>query len=67
MWFLAAALGDAIGGQTYRLTGFLSLTQYYLVLGGVALAAGLILLMFVRRLKALMGDEDVAPGQALTH
>ncbi|MEU4547778.1 peptide MFS transporter [Nonomuraea dietziae] len=67
VWFLAAALGDAIGGQTYRLTGFLSLTQYYLVLGGVALVAGLILLMFVRRLKALMGDEDVAPGQALTH
>ncbi|MET9337956.1 oligopeptide:H+ symporter [Nonomuraea sp. NPDC003804] len=67
VWFLAAALGDAIGGQTYRLTAFLTLPQYYLVLGGIALAAGLFLLMFVGRLKALMGDEDVAPGQALTH
>ncbi|WP_431898113.1 peptide MFS transporter [Nonomuraea sp. bgisy101] len=67
VWFLAAALGDAVGGQTFRLTHFLSLTQYYLVLAGIALVAGLFLLMFVRRLKALMGDEDVAPGQALTH
>ncbi|MFE3453562.1 peptide MFS transporter [Nonomuraea sp. NPDC059194] len=62
VWFLAAALGDAIGGQTFRLTHFLSLTQYYLVLAAIALVAGLFLLMFVRRLKAIMAEGDVAPA-----
>ncbi|GAA4085459.1 peptide MFS transporter [Nonomuraea soli] len=56
VWFLATALGDSIGGQMYKLTTVVSMPVYYFSLAMSAVVAGLLLFMFVKRVKALMGD-----------
>ncbi|MEZ0071133.1 POT family proton-dependent oligopeptide transporter [Planotetraspora sp. GP83] len=56
VWYLAISLGDAIGGQAYRLTSVVPMPAYYLSLALVALVAGLVLLASIRRLQALMRD-----------
>lgn len=56
VWFLAVALGDSIGGQMYKLTEVVSMPVYYLSLALSAIAAGLFMMMFIKRLQALMRD-----------
>jgi POT family proton-dependent oligopeptide transporter len=58
VWFLAVAVGDAIGGQATRLNGtVLSESMYFLVFGLFAAAAGVALFMFVGKLRTLMGED----------
>ncbi|GIH70079.1 MULTISPECIES: peptide MFS transporter [Sphaerimonospora] len=54
VWFLAVALGDAVGGQVYRMTSVVPMPVYYLTLALAAIAAGLVLGAFSRRLRTLM-------------
>lgn len=56
VWYLAIALGDAAGGQVYRLTTVVPMPVYYLVLALAAIAAGLLIALGSGRLRALMGD-----------
>jgi POT family proton-dependent oligopeptide transporter len=58
VWFLATAVGDAIGGQVTRLSGsVLSQPAYFLCLGLVAIAAGIAMVMFVKPLRRLMAEH----------
>ncbi|MFI6316005.1 peptide MFS transporter [Nonomuraea sp. NPDC050556] len=56
VWFLATALGDSVGGQMYKLTTVVSLPMYFLSLALSAIVAGLFMMVFIRRLRTLMGD-----------
>ncbi|MEW9531120.1 peptide MFS transporter [Microbispora sp. NPDC049125] len=63
VWYLAISLGDSIGGQAYRLTTVIPMPAYYLLLALGAIAAGLVLLLFARRIRALMAETPVTgPG-----
>ncbi|MEO3885149.1 oligopeptide:H+ symporter [Nonomuraea sp. B5E05] len=57
VWFIAVSVGDAVGGQTGRLTAVLSDPMYYLVLALAAIVAGLALFMFTRRLRVMMAEH----------
>ncbi|RVX42131.1 POT family proton-dependent oligopeptide transporter [Nonomuraea polychroma] len=57
VWFIAVSVGDAVGGQTGRLSRVLSDPAYYLVLAALAIAAGVALFMFTRRLRVLMAEH----------
>ncbi|ADD43595.1 peptide MFS transporter [Stackebrandtia nassauensis] len=54
LWFLANAVGDAIGGQVARLQGPLGDPGYFSILGGASLALGLFAVLFARALRSLM-------------
>jgi proton-dependent oligopeptide transporter, POT family len=63
VWFLATAVGDAVGGQVTRLSGtVLSQPVYYLALGLLAIAAGGAMCLFVRPLRYLMAEHHRPPG-----
>ncbi|MGP3957807.1 peptide MFS transporter [Nonomuraea sp. 3N208] len=57
VWFIAVSVGDAVGGQTGRLSRVLSDPAYYLVLAVLAIVAGVALFMFTRRLRVLMAEH----------
>jgi POT family proton-dependent oligopeptide transporter len=57
VWYLAISLGDSVGGQTYRLTSVLPMPLYYLSLALAAIAAGLVLLLFARKVHILMSEQ----------
>jgi POT family proton-dependent oligopeptide transporter len=58
LWYLAVAVGDAIGGQMTRLAGtLLSLPTYFLTLGLLAIATGAALAMAVRPLRRMMAEH----------
>ncbi|MEU8249592.1 oligopeptide:H+ symporter [Nonomuraea sp. NPDC048916] len=59
IWFIAVSVGDAVGGQTGRLGHVMSEPAYYLLLAAMAIVAGLALLMFTRRLRAMMSEHHV--------
>lgn len=63
VWFIAVSVGDAVGGQTGRLGAVLPDPLYYLLLAAMAIAAGLALLVFTRKLRAMMAEhpDPVAP------
>ncbi|GII79208.1 MFS transporter [Sphaerisporangium rufum] len=65
VWYLSFAVGDAVGGQTARLLTYLSRPAYFLTLAAIAVAASLVLLVFARRLRVLMG-EIRPPAPAVT-
>ncbi len=54
LWFLATAVGDALGGQVARLTTSTPLTGYFLVSGLASVVLGLSALGFTRRIRSLM-------------
>ncbi|MFI9556659.1 peptide MFS transporter [Nonomuraea endophytica] len=58
VWFIAVSVGDAVGGQTGRLSSVMSDTTYYLVLAAMAIVAGVALFMFVRKLREMMAEHD---------
>ncbi|MER7502567.1 oligopeptide:H+ symporter [Nonomuraea pusilla] len=60
VWFIAVSVGDAVGGQTGRLTRVLSEPMYYLVLAVMAVAAGVALFLFTRRLREMMAEHHEA-------
>ncbi|GAA4573088.1 peptide MFS transporter [Planotetraspora kaengkrachanensis] len=62
VWYLAISLGDAVGGQTYRLTKVIPMPAYYLGLALAAIVAGVAMLLFVRRIRALMGEGESRPA-----
>ncbi|NRQ30423.1 peptide MFS transporter [Nonomuraea sp. NN258] len=57
VWFIAVAVGDAVGGQTGRLNTVLSEPMYYLLLAAMAVVAGLALFMFTRKLRVMMAEH----------
>ncbi|RFU42922.1 MFS transporter [Actinomadura logoneensis] len=57
VWFLATAAGDAVGGQVARLQAPWGDVKYFLVLGVFSVLAGVLLFLFVRSLRRLMGEE----------
>ncbi|MEV0595192.1 peptide MFS transporter [Nonomuraea cavernae] len=59
IWFIAVSVGDAVGGQTGRLSQVMSEPAYYLLLAAMAIVAGLALFMFTRRLRAMMSEHHV--------
>ncbi|MBP2703608.1 MFS transporter [Microbispora sp. RL4-1S] len=59
VWYLAIAVGDSLGGQTYRMTKVVPLPVYFLALALLAVAAGLLLLLWSRRVHALMAERPV--------
>ena len=68
MWFIAFAVGDAVGGQTGRLRDYMSEPAYFLTLAVIAIVASLVLLVFARQAPR---DDARAPraersGVALT-
>ncbi|MGW0450224.1 oligopeptide:H+ symporter, partial [Streptosporangium sandarakinum] len=65
VWFIAIAVGDAVGGQTARLRDYVSEPMYFLTLALIALAAGALMFAFVPRLNRLMREhhqEEAAAG-----
>ncbi|MEV0200768.1 peptide MFS transporter [Nonomuraea sp. NPDC050691] len=57
LWFISISVGDAIGGQTGRLSDVMSDPAYYTLLALMAIVAGLALLMFTRKLRHLMSEH----------
>ncbi|WP_262379281.1 peptide MFS transporter [Nonomuraea sp. PA05] len=57
IWFIAVSVGDAVGGQTGRLSRVLSEPMYYLVLAAMAILAGLALFLFTRTLRTMMAEH----------
>jgi POT family proton-dependent oligopeptide transporter len=58
LWYLAIAVGDAIGGQMTRLAGtVVSEPVYFLLLGVIAVATGAALAAAVRPLRVMMGEH----------
>jgi POT family proton-dependent oligopeptide transporter len=58
LWFLAVAVGDAIGGQLTRLAGtVLPEPVYFLTLAVVAITTGAVLATAVRPLRRLMSEH----------
>ncbi|MGH3391906.1 MAG: peptide MFS transporter, partial [Actinomadura sp.] len=58
VWFLATAVGDAIGGQLTRLSGtVLPEPVYFLALGILAIIAGGVMVLFLRPLRHLMAEH----------
>ncbi|MEV7009024.1 peptide MFS transporter [Streptosporangium sp. NPDC051022] len=65
VWFIATSVGDAVGGQTGRLKNYMSEPAYFLTLAAIAVASGVLLFLFVPRLRTLMREHDhVPPGPA---
>jgi POT family proton-dependent oligopeptide transporter len=54
LWFLAVAVGDAIGGQVARLADKWSPPTYFLTFGLASVAFGLAAVMFARHIRVLM-------------
>ena len=54
LWFLATAVGDAIGGQVARLAGDWPLPTYFLTFGLASVALGLGAFMFTKHIRTLM-------------
>ncbi|MEH1100084.1 peptide MFS transporter [Micromonospora sp. CPCC 205561] len=54
LWFLATAVGDAIGGQVARLADTWPAPTYFLTFGLASVALGLGAVMFARHIRALM-------------
>ncbi|SDY96591.1 proton-dependent oligopeptide transporter, POT family [Micromonospora pattaloongensis] len=54
LWFLAVAVGDAIGGQVARLADKWAQPTYFLTFGLASVALGLGALMFTRHIRTLM-------------
>jgi proton-dependent oligopeptide transporter, POT family len=67
LWYLAVAVGDAVGGQLTRLAGtVLSEPVYFLFLGLIAVATGLALAAGVRPLRVLMAEHHDAVASPLS-
>ncbi|MEU1881777.1 oligopeptide:H+ symporter [Streptosporangium sp. NPDC020072] len=62
VWFIAVSVGDAVGGQTGRLREHMSDPAYFLTLAAIAVVAGVLLFLFVPRLRVLMREHDHAPS-----
>ena len=54
LWFLATAVGDAIGGQVARLADTWSQPVYFLTFGLASVVLGLAAVMFTRQIRHLM-------------
>lgn len=70
LWFLSSAVGQSAAAQAIRLTEGSPDTQFYLVLGAVALLAGAALLAlspWVHRHMADAEPEDPSAGRAPAH
>ncbi|MEU5880747.1 peptide MFS transporter [Spirillospora sp. NPDC047279] len=56
VWFLATAAGDAVGGQVARLQEPWGNVKYFLLLGVFTLIAGVVMFLFARSVRRLMGE-----------
>lgn len=55
LWFLASAVGDAIGSATAPLQDSMGLVSYFCLIGGAALVLAAIVATRVKRIHTLMG------------
>ena len=55
LWFLASAVGDAIGSTTAPLQDSMGLVSYFCLIGGAALVLAAIVATRVKRIHTLMG------------
>ncbi|GAA2591615.1 peptide MFS transporter [Actinomadura fulvescens] len=60
VWFLATAAGDAVGGQVARLQAPWGNVWYFLLLGLLTVLAGLLMFVFAKSVRRLMGEERPA-------
>ncbi|MGH8774373.1 MAG: hypothetical protein ACRDWI_04110 [Jiangellaceae bacterium] len=56
LWFLATAVGNAAAAQLSRLTTRLDGPSYFLLVGSLAVAAGVVFLLIKGTVTALMDD-----------
>ncbi|MEU5266083.1 oligopeptide:H+ symporter [Amycolatopsis sp. NPDC021455] len=59
LWWAFNALGAGFGSQVVRLTDVLGPTAYFLVLGGITVAAGALFVLRRRRIDGLVGATSV--------
>ncbi len=57
LWFLATAVGNAAAAQLSRLTTVLDGWSYFLILGGLAVAAGIVFFLMRSSVSVLMGER----------
>ena len=58
VWFLSLAVGNYVGG---RLAGFyetLPLTRLFLIVAMIPITAAVLLVLFIKPVKRLMGDVN---------
>jgi len=55
VWFLAAAVGNYVGGRAAGLYGTLPLWQLFLIIASTSIAAGLILAGMIKPIRKMMG------------
>jgi len=58
LWFLATATGDAVAGQTTKLTKVMSQNSYFYTQGALAVLCAIAFYLAARRISALMGDVN---------
>ncbi|MCH3922071.1 peptide MFS transporter [Limosilactobacillus sp.] len=58
MWFLADAAAQAVNAQIVKFYSSATEVPYFLTIGLVSIAFGIILMFFVKRIHALMGGVD---------
>jgi proton-dependent oligopeptide transporter, POT family len=68
LWYLAIAVGDAVGGQMTRLAGtVVSEAAYFLLLGILALVTGAALAAGIRPLRVLMAEHRAPASGPVQH
>lgn len=60
VWFLAAATGDAIGGQLPRLDDVIGQSSNFLWQGALLIVAGIAMFLGAGKLRALIGEQRPA-------
>ena len=58
LWFLATATGDAVAGQTTKLTKVMSQNAYFYSQGALAVLCAIAFYLAAKRISALMGDVN---------
>jgi POT family proton-dependent oligopeptide transporter len=65
LWYLAVAVGDALGGQLTRLAGtVLTESSYFLLLAAIATVTGAGLATAIRPLRRMMAEHPGTPANA---
>jgi POT family proton-dependent oligopeptide transporter len=58
VWYLSISIGNFTGGRISSLYGTMALPTLFGVVGGIGLAAGVVMLFLASPIKRLMGDVN---------